>query len=495
MPRAHTGPRHAGLAIGLALLFILAAAHPALGAVSEFALPTGSSEPAGIAPGPDGNLWAVERAASRVVRVTPTGAATEFALPAGREPLDIIAAGGFIWFTERTGDRIGRLDPGAGSDAAVQASVVEFVVPGAGSRPTSIASGAEAVWFTEAGSDEIGRLTFAGTMTEFAVPGAGSAPSGIVSGPDGAFWFTETGSGEVGRITTGGVVTNEFRVPTLEAPAARLDRRRPGRRAVVRRRRARPRAPDHDRGPAGPVSGAVRRWPFRHRRRARRCALADAGTCRQAGAHDHDRGGVRVHPAHVGCRPRRHRRRPRCRPAPPARPVRPSLWWWRSRSCRVAREPGGASGSATRSPVRRTSCCWSSAAVPPRKRSPQGTPDARAYARSPGTAGSEGSARRAAGTSLFCGPPAPAAPRAAACACVYAERAVSWSQPDSNRRPPACKAGALPPELWPRLALDGTGDANGDERRGHRGSGEGSTGRGRGCRWAGRSSGGRRRGA
>src|SRR5438045_7507219 len=25
-----------------------------------------------------------------------------------------------------------------------------------------------------------------------------------------------------------------------------------------------------------------------------------------------------------------------------------------------------------------------------------------------------------------------------------------WSQPESNRRPPACKAGALPTELWPR---------------------------------------------
>ena len=24
-----------------------------------------------------------------------------------------------------------------------------------------------------------------------------------------------------------------------------------------------------------------------------------------------------------------------------------------------------------------------------------------------------------------------------------------WSQPGSNRRPPACKAGALPAELWP----------------------------------------------
>jgi hypothetical protein len=26
-----------------------------------------------------------------------------------------------------------------------------------------------------------------------------------------------------------------------------------------------------------------------------------------------------------------------------------------------------------------------------------------------------------------------------------------WSQPGSNRRPPACKAGALPAELWPRV--------------------------------------------
>ena len=27
-----------------------------------------------------------------------------------------------------------------------------------------------------------------------------------------------------------------------------------------------------------------------------------------------------------------------------------------------------------------------------------------------------------------------------------------WSQPGSNRRPPACKAGALPAELWPLIA-------------------------------------------
>ena len=31
-------------------------------------------------------------------------------------------------------------------------------------------------------------------------------------------------------------------------------------------------------------------------------------------------------------------------------------------------------------------------------------------------------------------------------------RPFEWSQPGSNRRPPACKAGALPTELWPRRA-------------------------------------------
>ena len=37
--------------------------------------------------------------------------------------------------------------------------------------------------------------------------------------------------------------------------------------------------------------------------------------------------------------------------------------------------------------------------------------------------------------------------------CGSAAVAVWWSQTGSNRRPPACKAGALPTELWPRVDL------------------------------------------
>ena len=43
---------------------------------------------------------------------------------------------------------------------------------------------------------------------------------------------------------------------------------------------------------------------------------------------------------------------------------------------------------------------------------------------------------------------------------------VWWSQTGSNRRPPACKAGALPTELWP-LQITGTGV--GDRSRAGRG--------------------------
>src|SRR5262245_7760780 len=153
------------------------------GGVTQFSAGiTPDAAPAGIVLGPDGNFWFAEFNASRIGRIGGVGTSstiTEFTLPAGRGPLNLtIEADGNIWFTESTGDRIGRLNPLAGSDAAIQASIVEF-----------------------------------------AVPGAGSAPHDIVAGPDGALWLTQTGSDQVGRITTAGAVTDEFAVPgVLPAP-------------------------------------------------------------------------------------------------------------------------------------------------------------------------------------------------------------------------------------------------------------------------------------
>ena len=49
-----------------------------------------------------------------------------------------------LWFTENTGDRIGRLNPLAGSDAAIQASIAESAVPGAGRWVRSVRGGSGA---------------------------------------------------------------------------------------------------------------------------------------------------------------------------------------------------------------------------------------------------------------------------------------------------------------------------------------------------------------
>jgi virginiamycin B lyase len=184
-------------------------------AVTEFPIPTAASAATAITRAADGNLWFTEFNADRIGRITPSGTVTEFTLPAGSGPLDLITGpDGRIYFTERFADRIGRLNPLAGSNAAIQASFSDTFTTGitAGSGPTNITAGPDAnLWFTEFNTDSVARLTLAtGAVTEFAVPGAGSGPAGITNGPDGALWFTEAGSGEIGRITTAGVVTNEF---------------------------------------------------------------------------------------------------------------------------------------------------------------------------------------------------------------------------------------------------------------------------------------------
>ena len=48
-----------------------------------------------------------------------------------------------------------------------------------------------ALWFTEASGNRIGRITTSGTITEYPIPTASSYPEGIAPGPDSALWFTE----------------------------------------------------------------------------------------------------------------------------------------------------------------------------------------------------------------------------------------------------------------------------------------------------------------
>jgi len=183
------------------------------GAIKEFVVPGGNSCPQAIAAGPDGNLWFTESNANRIVRITPTGTISEFALP----PVSIaagIAAGpdGNVWFTEFYADKIGRLTPAG--------ALSEFPIPTPNSQPQAIAAGPDGnLWFTESTGNKIGRITPTGVIREFPLPTANSQPAGIAAGPDGNIWFTEILGNKIGRITPAGAIS-EFPLPTASSNPA-----------------------------------------------------------------------------------------------------------------------------------------------------------------------------------------------------------------------------------------------------------------------------------
>ena len=81
--------------------------------VTEFSAGiTAFSQPFGITAGPDGNLWFTEYSGNRIGRITPSGTVTEFSSGiTASSGLSGITAGpdGNLWFTENNGNRIGRL--------------------------------------------------------------------------------------------------------------------------------------------------------------------------------------------------------------------------------------------------------------------------------------------------------------------------------------------------------------------------------------------------
>ena len=171
--------RRLAAAAALLALVLAVPASPSSPQIYEFTIPTASSGPDGIAEGPDGN----------------------------------------IWFTELTGDTIGRMTPGG--------EFTEFPLPTPGASPGGIAAGPDgALWFTEqnVSVNKIGRVTTAGSFSEFPIP-TGSVPHFITAGPDGAVGCVNSIALQIARFRT----PAEFAHPTrCEAPARAAGDRRSG---------------------------------------------------------------------------------------------------------------------------------------------------------------------------------------------------------------------------------------------------------------------------
>ena len=171
-------------------------------------LPNPNSGVTTIAVATDGTLWFTESSGNRIGRMNPDGSGYRgFALPHANSAPRIIALGadGNIWFSEHTGNRMGRLTPAG--------ELAEFDIPTANSQPRAIALGADGnIWFGEFASGKVGRITPQGAITEFALPTPNSGPRALAAGPDGNIWVSEFRAGRIARVTPRGAIT-EFALP------------------------------------------------------------------------------------------------------------------------------------------------------------------------------------------------------------------------------------------------------------------------------------------
>jgi streptogramin lyase len=156
----------------------------------------------GVVEGPDGNVWFTSQDTQNntgyVNRVTPSGAVTTtpllattsggLALPWGitvGPDKNIWVVGNYIWKISTSGEVLGTY-PTPETPMAFE--------------PAAIVAGSDGnLWFTENATNHLGAISTTGTLvaTPWTLTGAAY---GITSGPDGALWFTEFNGNKIGRV-------------------------------------------------------------------------------------------------------------------------------------------------------------------------------------------------------------------------------------------------------------------------------------------------------
>ncbi len=186
-------------------------------AIDEFPAP---GSPSGLVAGPDGAIWFTEESGNKIGRMTTGGVVTnEIPIPtSGSLPSEIVVGpDGRLWFTEYNGNKIGRVDSFT--------TITEFSVPGGGNPDGIVVGPDNNLWFTQDTGNAIGKFNpVSNSFSEFALQNA-RGPGDIVVGPDSQLWFTaadpnNTSNNKIGAIPVTATGTNsisEFNIPTNNA--------------------------------------------------------------------------------------------------------------------------------------------------------------------------------------------------------------------------------------------------------------------------------------
>ena len=243
-----------GLVITASLVCASSALGAPLGDVTSVTVPHTSED---LVSGPDGNVWFLDAANDRVVRMAPSGDVTYIEPPTSAPGLRGLAVGsdGNLWTIENAVDQLARITtdghvsevplvPGIGasftgitagpdgnlwigasdgtSNTFIRVSpdtlAVERIAPFPGAPPFYLTAGpGDSIYYSGSLGSSVQRLRMDGSDT--ALPGSTQA-SGIAAGPDGRLWFSELSPPGAPRIHAFDPVTNTGTSATTQSNTA-----------------------------------------------------------------------------------------------------------------------------------------------------------------------------------------------------------------------------------------------------------------------------------
>ena len=194
----------------------------ATGVFTEYPIPTGNSAPTGITIAPDGLVWFVQRTGNKVAKLDPaTGQITEYSYPRPNgmlEDVDASPNGAKIWFTA---PGVNRLVSFIIADQDFE-EIPTSEPPSSIYEPNQTAVNIDNVPWVSTTNGRIG-FNFDTTISIFrwyaAAPDSANLGDLLLvnSGSTTTAWFSDAASGYVGRVTTNsnGSIASSWRFPLL----------------------------------------------------------------------------------------------------------------------------------------------------------------------------------------------------------------------------------------------------------------------------------------
>lgn len=173
------------------------------GTITEYTVPTASSEPWGVAVDANGTVWVAEYAASIIASFAPnTQTWTSYAtLTKNAQPRDVaIGPDGNPWYIDFNSHHIGTIDNGA---------VTEYTLPVSDPEGITVESATQAnagIWVAlngNGGAGAIDNVSTSGTSTDISEP-ASEAPVGISADSSGDIWYTSFAGSSIVEHTASG---------------------------------------------------------------------------------------------------------------------------------------------------------------------------------------------------------------------------------------------------------------------------------------------------